>query len=305
MLIFEKCQSSYVVFLFALFTLIGMGSGYAFLTTVQYDVDKYWEGNIPPGVDPYDTSDSYMCWAATASNILKYTRWGYIDYDGDTTSGELYEDIYHEFLQVFHNSGGSGSLAFETYFDWHYPTLTWTDYFLQEYDTSLMMDSLKDWLEDDYGIYLSVGTGTLGMGHAITAWGYTAVYTAGGQFIGYDLAITDSDDEDDEDYGDLQTYRVILDNNKWYLQNFYDSDNRFIRRIDALKKRAFTFQIIGGLPIYTYFVNPTVFTPIPRLNYIPMMAQYDDPVIPEPSSLLLLSFGLLGAGLFKRKITKK
>lgn len=198
----------------------------SYVTTPQYDVNKYWAGNIPAGVDPHDSSDSLMCWAATVSNVLMYTRWGY-DRDNDGTI-ELYDDLYHEFLWAFPNTGGDGGTGYSHYLNTYWPAYSWGDYFHQYSDDSLMLPRIDDWLHLDYGIYLSITTGA-SLGHAITAWGFeydnvTQAYTR--------LAITDSDDH----LGGLQWYHLNLAGGRYYLDD-YSGGDWYIRRIDAFESR--------------------------------------------------------------------
>jgi hypothetical protein len=190
----------------------------------NYDVNKYWS-SIPPGVDPGDPSDSLMCWAATVSNVLMYTNWGY-DRDTDGTI-ELYDDLYHEFLYAFPNTGGSGSTGYSHYLGTYWPTYNYNDYFHQYHTHSGMLPKIDEWLHMDYGLYLSITTGS-GIGHAITAWGYETDplgnYTK--------IAITDSDDH----FSGLKWIDLNFSGGKYYLSG-YPNPRYYIRRIDAFEAR--------------------------------------------------------------------
>ena len=119
-----------------LFTVSTHAFALQYLHPEVYDVNKYVNSGvpIPAGVDPHDTSDSLLCWAAAASNVLMYTDWGFDrDLDGIV---EPYDDLYHFYLQAFPNAGGSGAAAYGSYVPVHWgATLaaggeTWDDFFV-------------------------------------------------------------------------------------------------------------------------------------------------------------------------------
>jgi len=99
-------RSLSVFILLTSFTLILSPTAQAFTLSPQYDVNKYW-WDIPTSIDPYNTSDQNMCWAAAAANVLTYTGWAVDVTDG----GDLYPteyDAYINFWKTFRMRPGRG-----------------------------------------------------------------------------------------------------------------------------------------------------------------------------------------------------
>jgi hypothetical protein len=254
--------------------------------TVFYDVDKYW-GSIPDGLDS-DASDSLMCWAATGSNVLRYTNW----YVEDTTNSYSKEyDVYHEFLANYSNERGSGTKAYDAYFGWHHAgeTPTVVQLYPDPADPETFRQEMFNLKTQGYGLYLSIN-----MGHAITMWGYEEL-TGGG----YKIFVTDSDSDDPT--GDLQEYDIVESGGYWRLQDFYGSDNWYIRRVDALAPRFtlidqnFFLQRIQLYPsLWTQVQLPEQQVTLYRYSPLAQMPlQFEGPyTIPAPSAALLVLAGL-------------
>lgn len=218
------CAAVLVVFLGT--AQVGGVHAAQFTVSPQYDVDKYIRAGkitpIPYGVDPDDTSDTKMCWAATVSNVLMYTGWG-SDVDGDGVV-ELYDDLYHDFLGFFPNEGGSGSKGYAYYISQHWPSVNWSDFFYQENDDRQILNRVDDWLGLGYGLYLSITDEANTFSHSLTCWGFgtddvTGEYTQ--------LAVTDSDD-----WGvGPRWYGLAFDTDKWQVTGY--GAPVYISRIDA------------------------------------------------------------------------
>ncbi|MBN2133871.1 MAG: VPLPA-CTERM sorting domain-containing protein [Sedimentisphaerales bacterium] len=268
-----------------------------------YDVDKYWD-SIPTGLDT-DTSDSLMCWAATGSNVLTYTNW----YVEDTTNSYSKEyDVYHEFLANYPNERGSGTKAYDAYFGWHHPseTATVVQLYPDPADPETFRTEMFNLKNQGYGLYLSIN-----MGHAITMWDYEVL--AGG---GYRITVTDSDS--DGPGSDTQTYEIVESGGYWRLQDFYGSDNWYIRRVDALQQR-YPMLIEDFLPLYLperltldpwVQIQAPVQLPYTLYRYSTLAVipeQFEGPfavtTIPAPSVAMLVLTGLatLGGAARRRK----
>ncbi|HNQ00962.1 MAG TPA: PEP-CTERM sorting domain-containing protein [Syntrophales bacterium] len=289
---------------------------------VNEDVNKYWD-SIPAGIDPTDTTDSFMCWAAAASNVLSYTGWGI---DNASTAYPREYDIYHEFLSRLSNAGGYGIAAYQSYFQWH-PAVGPSPVIVQLYpDTSqpaVFISQAQGLLASGYGLYLS-----LSIGHAVTLWDLALT----GSGIGT-VTITDSDDG----FEGIRTYELVqitegFSEGNWAIRNYRTPSGMTIdavlRRIDALAPDSYqveeglTFIPLGdGTPLggsnanNWYRVDNPIFLPggvIPIA--VPMTLfryavpagwtadEQDGPyvTVPEPSTALLLLAGLVGVAAFAR-----
>jgi len=293
-----------------LFILLWAGPAHALI----YDVNKYWDTlpnyTLPDGVtpiDPDDNTDSWMCWAAAASNVIRYTGWSFGDSD------PLYYpeyDIYHEFLSAFPNDGGYGYTAYEWYFQQHYPGLDYLNYYVQvnrDYDDpDYIIESLKRLVTDDvydndnyrgnFGVYLSITNGF--GGHGLTVWGYTDSVQDGQ--LKHFISVTDSDDYLDgpTTYEIVKRYDAVADTDLWFLRNYAGYEySAYMRRLDAFAPRLMTidnFRLLSRI------------RPFPNTNLTPYYALIGEPPdgpgimpIPEPPTLFLLSIGLLS--LFRRR----
>ncbi|MDI6791070.1 MAG: PEP-CTERM sorting domain-containing protein [Thermodesulfobacteriota bacterium] len=306
----RRIASSFFLVLLALSFCAGRVNAYP---AEWYDTNKYWD-TLPTitnpddsQADPVDLTDSLMCWAATASNVLKYTGWG-LDSNGDGVVSPQ-TDMYHEFLKAFPNDGGYGYLGYESYFSWHYPGKNYEDYYVQIFrdldNPNYIIDQMKWLLSDtgnpddpylgDYGLYLSV------YGHAVTAWDIKPVLLPNSDAELYDIYITDSDDEE---YS-LKSYRLEKRWEKWFLQDYYGQDySHFLNRIEALAFKP-GLQVIGpgGIGI----INPINLTPVHTVQYYYALTNVepDGPrspaLVPEPATMLLFSTGLIGAFIRRKR----
>lgn len=257
-----------VVYLFI--SWAGRGSAAIITYTNWTDVNKYSDRGLPNPEGSLDDSDSLMCWAATSSNVLNFTGWTW-DRDGDGAL-ELYDDVYHEFLAEFENQAGGGAMAYEHYVNKYWGDAlslqgeTWLDYFHQESNDSILMQTVAEFMNYNFGIYVSITNDSGTLGHAITAWGYET--DADGNFIR--IAVTNSD----RGYVSgvmvpmLQWYNVSFnaDNSRWYLTDY--GTDVYMRRIDAFAQNSLLADV------------------------------------PEPVTLVLFVFGLAGLARTGRRMKK-
>ncbi len=241
---------------------------------VYHDAEKtlFDDGEGNPGLHLIGEEDDLMCWAATASNVLTFTKWHY----GTTDAAFDY------FKDHWYDDGGMMEYGWDWWFDgtnpsqgwagWSYvdvpgggfwPTYNFGDYFRSSSDDSLAMTKIDDYLHDGYGVGLAIYKP--GGGHAITCWGFTS---SSSDYTG--IYVTDSDDTKGNlfPHGDkLRYYRVAKSGNTWYLQNYGGSNSWYIGAVQGLGVGpGIAPKVNAGADITTYegstisfggsFINP-------------------------------------------------
>ena len=217
--------------------------------TIYLVVDQ-WGGVISDAEkSPLDDDDDEMCWAAAASNILAWTGWGLVDDLYDT------DDIFEYFQEHWTNDGGWGDVGWTWWFSgvdisvgWggsevevagggFYTDLDYEDYLVEEWDESLVMSSLDEFLHDGYGC-------TLGLydavddeaAHAITVWGFNYDVNDPDYYVG--VWVTDSDDDKNMSTppDELLYYELEWSESegRWYMLDYYGEDNTYIGEVLGL-----------------------------------------------------------------------
>lgn len=187
-----------------------------------------------------DPEDDLLCWAAVASNMLRYSGW---------THGLPYaseDDIFDYFIDHWTNEAGSPYYGVDWWLDgtndkqgeagWaqvdvpgggFFPTFSFDDYYSFSSDDATALDTIADYLRQNLAVGLWLGGGGA---HLVTAWGYD--YDASGNYLGVWLA-------DSDDYSGYKTvsYYDILYNaatNQWFLQNYNGSNAWYIGEVHGL-----------------------------------------------------------------------
>ncbi len=229
--------------------------------------------------------DDWLCWAATAANVLAWGDWG-------TSLANSSQAIFQEFQTHWTDATGLMNEAWNWWIDGtepdpypglaevdvpgggnHWNEYVFTDYFRQDWveyssgqwgDGSWFMETFNEYLHDGYGTSLAIYSAN--NGHALTGWGYE--YDDSGVYTG--IWITDSDDYVNE----LVLLSVELDVSEglWYLdsENMYGYQGYTLGGIQALAQR-------------------------PAMPHSP---------VPEPSMIMLLGSGLAGLLSCRRKQTR-
>jgi len=194
---------------------------------------------------PTNSDDDLMCWAATASNVLNWTRWG----DVYSTGANAEDDIFTYFQAHWTDVGGNMYFGVDWWFDGVNDSQGWSgwsqvdvpgggfydppyfsDYYTWNSNDSSAMSNIDTYLHDGRGVGLGLsGPG----GHAITCWGYEYDKVSG-DYLG--IYVTDSDDHKYEDGAadELRYYDVDYSSETWYLQNYYGQDDWYISEVHGL-----------------------------------------------------------------------
>ena len=205
-----------------------------------FDVEKSTENN----------KDGQLCWAATASNMLAYTGWGF---PTDTNFADA-DDIFDYFQDHWTNAGGNMYYGTQWWFDGinpsyqespssqvhasgggFYPDEAFSDYYSWSSYDKTAMDTADGYLHDGYGVGLSLAKGDNHGGHAITLWGYKFDETTG-DYQG--IYVTDSDDDKDTESApdELAYYDLTFHDAAWYLQDYCKSDSWHITEVHGLSQ---------------------------------------------------------------------
>ena len=143
--------------------------------------------------------DDLMCWAASASNVLEWTGWGY------TTETKNADEIFQYTLQYWDDRSGWMTSHWYWWFNnstfadvngggEFWPGYTWTDYLHEENDPALALEAIDDYLGAGYGVSI----GIWGQGHIISCWGFQydplvdKIQNPKDYYLG--IWVTDSDD---------------------------------------------------------------------------------------------------------------
>jgi hypothetical protein len=152
------------------------------------DTNKTWD------------DDSNMCWAAAASNILKWGKWEVASYN----SASL---IFNHFKYYWANTGGEVPWAYDWWFSGRYYTgvaiagggnfwpsrKSWDLFHAGAGDQMQLIDR---YLRAGYGVTLGVQHVSSGIRHAMTVWGfdYHPGYDVSDERYYSHLYVTDPDD---------------------------------------------------------------------------------------------------------------
>jgi PKD repeat protein len=187
-------------------------------------------GNPPPVL--WGEEDDWLCWAATASNILEWTGWG-LGPTGMWNTDEMLE----YFMYYWNDTGGWMEGAWHWWFDgwdpgppskdvpgggdfWT-PPYNFGNYFHEERDDSLVLSAIDNWLRDGYGVGLGIFPMTPPGGHAITVWGIS--YSLFNSTDYHGIWVTDSDNSKGSTPPApnlLKYYEVEWNGTHWYMPNY-------------------------------------------------------------------------------------
>jgi len=237
---------------------------------VTYMIFNDWGGTVADAEkSPATGQDDLMCWAAAASNILEWTGLGLV---GQMSNAD---HVFKYLQDHWTNASGMMEFAWEWWFDgtnnsqgepwagdgWaqvdvpgggFYLFEDFDDYYRQSFEVSLAMSAIDTDLHDGYGVALGVYPAPDADGHALSCWGfnYDTKYSQGHEDYYYvGIWVTDSDDSkylaDPLDM--LRFYAVEYDSTaeRWFLQDFYGTDNWYIGEVQSLLPEPTTAMLLA------------------------------------------------------------
>ena len=199
------------------------------------------DGALNPAPNNDGDEDDLLCWAATDSNMLEYTGWGYV-------GGMMSADQSFQYYQD--HTTDLGSLTYyglEWWFDGNLPTpddtkwskedveggdfwsptYDWKTYVIDSTGGSAIMPDIRTWITAGYPVGLGI-YGRGGGGHAVTCWGYNfdssknPATDPNGYYLGVWLTDSDSDKGSSTPDDRMTYYRVDWDsvNKVWWMPNY-------------------------------------------------------------------------------------
>jgi hypothetical protein len=225
--------------------------GYTWVDAEKRRYDDGGGNGTNPGED-----DDWLCWTATATNVLEWTGWGLVGGMWDTDA------MFDEHKNYFNDTGSWMDASWRWWLNGfepgpplklvagggnYWPSKTWTDYYHNEDDDADVLSAIDKWLRAGYG----VGIGIFNGGHAITVWGFNYNTSVDPSSKDYYLGIWVADSDSDKgnppnwpppplptgrEYNDRLSYYEVEWNstaNWWYMPNY--GGGWMISRVQALE----------------------------------------------------------------------
>jgi len=214
---------------------------------VDYMLTDHWGGTVYDAEkSPDRIEDDYMCWAASACNVLAWTGWGRVE---GMTDADL---MFQYFIDHWAPTGASPNNAWQWWFDdrqeWEpyfvrvpgggfYPDLSFDDYYHLTGAQSQSMSAIDGALRDGWGVSTTLYSTAAGvLPHVVTMWGASTDPTSANPDTYCGVWMTDSDDSAlDPDPPDLlRYYSVVYAGGRWRLQDYYGVDTYYLGPVHAL-----------------------------------------------------------------------
>lgn len=218
-----------------------------------------WWSDAEKTIDNID--DNKMCWAATCSNILEWSGWGYVV---DPVNGPLLDSdaMFQNYNYYYRDQSNYVSYGFHWWFTGsrsgyveiypsggYHPSVDYYDYNVFCLEDNIMIEKLAEFLREGYAVSLSLALiegehpRLARNSHAITCWGYRyGIYTPVDQknhVVG--IWVTDSDDNKDSYSWDpppnaLRYYQVYYDDAmEWWVVSDYHGGEWFISWVNGVR----------------------------------------------------------------------
>jgi hypothetical protein len=209
---------------------------------MKYFLCDHW-GGMPHDAKKTvsNTEDDLMCWAAAASNILAWTKWGFPEGQAFNNAASIFKHFQDHWVdsagepndalkwwftgkdEDFHNVDVLGGGGF-----WKSAEYSFEKYYHVQYERTKALSAIADFLHKGYGVILQLIAEKSG-GHMITCWGYEQ--NDEGRYLG--IYTTDSDDssrglryyEINQDKSGLDEWAKYKD---WWYFTYYHNSIRFL-----------------------------------------------------------------------------
>lgn len=215
----------------AAFTRGDTGDVFVALGTTKYMLHENWGGSWSDAdKSRKNRDDDMLCWAASAANLLQWTRWGNVH--GMTTADQMFTYLQ----QHWTDDGGNPYYALQWWFGgtnmaqgvpgWaqvdvagggFFPGQSLWNFIHRSSDRAQALSTIDSYLRSGYAVSLRVSTGAVNSGHFVTCWGYEFRAGNTGDYAG--VYLTDSDDNTGKPKKNfLKYYEVVQANGQWYLK---------------------------------------------------------------------------------------
>jgi hypothetical protein len=205
---------------------------------MKYLLCEHWGGKFHNAQKSAAAGDDLMCWAAAASNVLAWTKWGMPS--GQTFKTE--DDIFKYYQDHWLDQPGYPQKAWEWWFNGieqpgvespgagFWPSYEFVSYYHFQQDRPNALPAIEEFLRIGYGVVLELLSQS--GGHYITCWGFES--DDQGNYAG--IYVTDSDDS----LGGMRYYTLTQHgwsyDGWWYFDYCKNSIQYLITDVHALDR---------------------------------------------------------------------
>jgi len=210
---------------------------------MKYLLCDYLDGRYDVKKTVSSSEDDLMCWAAAASNILAWSKWGFPSAESFTDATSIFQYFQDHWI----DSPGHVNLAWQWWFNsisnpdldipgggfWNNPYFSYENFYHCEYDRIKALSAIDQFLHNGWGVALNLISPN--GGHCLTCWGYE--YNEHGDYIG--IYVTDSDDP----LNSMQRYYELSQSGWavgypgwWYFHYYRDQTQYLIADVHALER---------------------------------------------------------------------
>ena len=207
-------------------------------TGTEYRLFEFWGGWWADAEKDPDPGDNLLCWAATASNMMEYTGWGFV---GGMEFGNT-DDFFQFYRASVTDAGHFVDAGIKWWFDGElpdeenaaveefdhtgfYPGVNPYDYMTDIWNYENALLNIENGLRSERAVGLSIYSDD-GGAHAVTCWGfnYNDAYSPGDKEYYLGVWLSDSDSHKNQwNPPDLLRYFAVTWNDgegRWEMPNY-------------------------------------------------------------------------------------